>query len=425
MRILQVIHDFVDTQLAGSELYTYYLSKELKKRHEVAIMYYSNSESDFAIKEGEYHGLRTFIVNIPVTNMYRWSRFNYQNKQTDALFGKILSVFNPQIIHFQHLLFSSMNFPSIAKALRYPSIHTLHDFYLVCPMITLLDRNSNLCEKINKTKCILCFLDYFGKKNTVFRAYWVRAFYHLLWKRNNMVNKGVFRDVDLFISPSQFLMGKFIKYGLPPEKIIYSDNGMNTGIIKDNLPKRTSPACMTFGYLGGNREEKGIRLLIEAFNQIKSAQLHIYGKNVEKQYGDMAKNPNIKFKGLISDEQKAETFEEMDALIFPSICFENSPVAIHEAFMFQKAVITSDIGGMAELVRDGENGLLFRAGDVEELRRKIRYCINNPDGVRRMGQSAPKIKSIRENVEELEKIYEEIVSQRIPPYRANRGQRGK
>ena len=415
MKVLQIIHQFLDTNVAGSELYTYYLSRELSKSHDVSILYYSNdNQKDFFLKKGKYENISTYIINIPTTSLYYWSLLNYKNKKVDKIFKNILETYKPDIIHLQHLLYSSMNFPIIAKSKHIPTIHTLHDFYLICHCIKLIDHKLDRCEDINIRKCFMCILRPYSSINflrkLVFEAlYCGRLFYHIAWARKKAVRK-VFQEVDLFISPSNFLKDIFLQNGLTSDKIIYSDNGMNYEIknTKYNVNKDINNP-LTFAYIGGHQIEKGITLLINAFNFIKNANLHIYGTGKEEEYKKLIKNPNIILKGYVQDDKKSEVFSKIDVLIVPSIWFENSPLTIHEAFMFNVPVITSNIGGMKELVWDGINGLHFNVGDVEDLRKKIEYFIENKNEVERMGKNVPKIKSIKENSIELENIYKKLV----------------
>jgi glycosyltransferase involved in cell wall biosynthesis len=169
---------------------------------------------------------------------------------------------------------------------------------------------------------------------------------------------------------------------------------------------------MTFGYMGGHQVEKGVPLLIEAFNRIQNGRLFIYGSGREKEYTSLITNPNIHLKGRVEDDQKARAFALLDVLIVPSIWYENSPLTIHESFMFKVPVLTANIGGMAELVKDGIDGLHFRVADVNDLHRKIVYCTEHPEEVARMGQNTPRIKSIEENATEMEEIYRRLMSSR-------------
>ena len=88
---------------------------------------------------------------------------------------------------------------------------------------------------------------------------------------------------------------------------------------------------------------------------------------------------------------------------------ENSPLTIREAFMSKTPVIASDIGGLSEMVQDGETGLLFKAGDSRDLFKKIRYFIDNPIEVERISKKIKKVKTIEENAKEMEAIYRELI----------------
>jgi glycosyltransferase involved in cell wall biosynthesis len=75
-------------------------------------------------------------------------------------------------------------------------------------------------------------------------------------------------------------------------------------------------------------------------------------------------------------------------LVLPSEWYENAPVSVLEAFAQGKPVIAARIGGIPELVIDGETGLLFEPGNAEDLRAKIEFLLTNPDLAREMGKKA-------------------------------------
>ncbi len=222
-------------------------------------------------------------------------------------------------------------------------------------------------------------------------------------------------DIDLFIAPSEFIRKEHIKLGIPANKIVYSDYGFSKAWCR-NIPRSTSDK-VRFAYLGTINPHKGLHILIEAFNKIdsKKAELHIYGDltglpiycgYVQK----IAQNQNIIFHGRIENHQLREALMNTDALVVPSIWFENSPLVIHEAFLAGIPVITSNIGGMAELVKDGLNGLLFEIGSVSDLKMKLQMVVDDPDILKKLNHF-PKIKSIEEDAENIEKIYCDLLEQ--------------
>jgi glycosyltransferase involved in cell wall biosynthesis len=134
-----------------------------------------------------------------------------------------------------------------------------------------------------------------------------------------------------------------------------------------------------------------------------------YGRRIKKM---SAANKNIKFMGTFDNREVASVFREIDVLIFPSIWQENSPLVIHEALIAGVLVITSNIGGITELVIDYKNGLLFKAGDVNDLYNKIMLIIRNPEMIKEISSSLSEIKDIDSHAKEIEKFYSKLIDDR-------------
>ena len=100
---------------------------------------------------------------------------------------------------------------------------------------------------------------------------------------------------------------------------------------------------------------------------------------------------------------------DIDILVVPSIWYENSPLVIQEAFAAGIPVMASNLGGMAEAIRDEVDGLLFERGDVEDLAGKLRRFAQEPELLNQLKMGIPSVKSIETEVEELEKIYYELI----------------
>ena len=236
-------------------------------------------------------------------------------------------------------------------------------------------------------------------------------------KRNKYL-LNVLKEIGLLIAPSRFLREKYIGFGVPPEKIIYSDYGMDTKIVKKS--QRSPSDKLIFGFMGTFMPTKGVHVLIDAFAKVPEdrAELKIYGyapNEYHLEYLDLIEKKlkeknNIKMMGKYDIKNIPEILSEIQVLVVPSIWWENSPLTIHEAFMAGVPVITSDIGGMAELVKHKVNGLLFKVGDSEDLYRKIMMLIENPELIRELSANVPSVKSIEENAEELEKIYKDLIA---------------
>jgi glycosyltransferase involved in cell wall biosynthesis len=116
--------------------------------------------------------------------------------------------------------------------------------------------------------------------------------------------------------------------------------------------------------------------------------------------------------GRFENGRVAEVMSGIDVLIVPSIWPENAPLVIQEAFMARVPVIASRVGGIPELVRHGENGLLVETGNPADLQAKMEYLIENPHLLQLYSLDIERIKSIDENAEELEQIYERLIRQK-------------
>jgi len=214
------------------------------------------------------------------------------------------------------------------------------------------------------------------------------------------------QKVNFFIAPSIFLRNMYINYGIPENKIRYMDYGFNkdlvNGVHKD-LSKK-----VRFGFLGRIIPVKGISLLIDAFNELdhSKAELNIYGRlpSSSMYLKKRCINSAIHFKGGYNYNDLAKALSNIDILVVPSLWYENSPLVIHEAFIVKIPVITSNLGGMTELIIHEKNGLLFEPGNVEDLIKKMNLFIENPELIEKYSQKTY-VRSIQEDVREIEKLY--------------------
>jgi len=87
----------------------------------------------------------------------------------------------------------------------------------------------------------------------------------------------------------------------------------------------------------------------------------------------------VRFYGSYRSAELPGLMKDVDWMIIPSIWWENSPVVIQEAFLHGRPIIASNIGGMAEKVTHGVDGLHFRNGSVEDLVDRMTEALTTPD----------------------------------------------
>jgi len=437
MRILQVVHDFLPNAIGGTEIYTYALSKELSKHHEVYLFFKDTkiNENNF-IKKGYFDGLpflsvnpNKYFKNFPYFNLIKHSSYFFgNNKKIDDIFKDLIEEFKPDIIHFQHLIGFSPNLIKIAHEKKIPIVFTVHDYWLLCPKAHLIDNNLNICNIArDKFKCIKClwndglykfkkikinhpktYIEILKNLAKIILNYLKRPYliFYIFYIRPRAIHE-IIKKSDLFISPSYKLKNKLIEYGILKNKLIYLDLGIDD--INFNNVKKTISKKIRFAFIGPVVSYKGIQVLLNAFDNIKDATLDIYGPVINSKFKKFIKNKSIKFKGKFNHQELVEIFSNIDILIVPSICMENSPLVVREAFATKTPVVASDIGGLSEMVQNGKTGLLFKVGDSRDLFEKIRYFIDNPSEIKRMSREIKSIKTIKENASEIDVIYRHLI----------------
>jgi glycosyltransferase involved in cell wall biosynthesis len=205
------------------------------------------------------------------------------------------------------------------------------------------------------------------------------------------------------------LVNFFINNGVDKKKIIYSPYGFYKDKIRRVKKTYRTEDEITFGYIGRIIPAKGVHILLEAFIDSRvSNKLLVFGSvGSELMYlKKLSKSrDNIKFMGGYDNDNICSILEKIDVLIVPSIWPENSPLVIQEAFLSGIPVITSDFGGMRELVTDRKNGFLFPIGRKSILAGLIRKIALNPPILNSLKVSSEDIRSIDEDVNKCYSLY--------------------
>lgn len=432
MKILKVIHGYPNRYNAGSEVYSQTLCQALiGQNHQVVV---------FTRQENAYLQEYTVTwdrdpscpeINLCLINKAH-SRDGYQHGDVDAAFEKLLYQYQPDLVHIGHLNHLSTSIVTVAKKMGVPIVFTLHDFWLMCPRGQFLQDSFSkqpdlypVCHAQENRKCaVQCYWRYFGNQQSEEDiTFWTD------WVRRRMEHiKEITSKIDLFIAPSKYLMGRFTaEFGLPSSKIVYLDYGFDRERLQHRNRKREE--SFVFGYIGTHKQAKGIHHLIEAFSKIPHSLLKIWGSPLEPFTGslkayiqtlDPAIQKRIFWMGGYKNEQIIkEVFNQIDAIVVPSIWGENSPLVIHEALEAKVPVITADFGGMKEFIQHEVNGLLFKHRDPLSLSLQMERFIHSPEFAQNLGmrgylQSEDGcIPCIREHVRDIEALYHKVLQREV------------
>lgn len=371
MRILLVNYRYFIS--GGPEKYMFNIKKMLEDNgHEVipfSIHSNKNVETEYSRYFVEPIGSRdaTYFEECKKTPRVIWqmlSRSIYSVEVEKAIRKEIEEV-KPDLVYIIH--FVNKLSPSVirgAKKMGKPVVLRLSDYFLLCPRFDFMYEKKPCEECLHKgyrtciqRRCV---------KGSLFASL-VRV---MSMKIHSLMN--IYKDVDAFITPSEFLKNKLVENGFDREKI----NCIPT--FTASKSEVGEPRIGEYGlYFGRITEEKGVETVVQAFELLPDHHVKIMGDPTTEEakrlirYVDEKKLQNIEFVGFKSGVELEEIIKGSRYTLIPSVWYDNLPNTALESFQYSKPVIASNIGSLPELVLDGVNGYLFEAGNADELRNKV------------------------------------------------------
>jgi glycosyltransferase involved in cell wall biosynthesis len=379
LRILIASHSHPEVSSGGAEIAAFQLFRGLQARQDCEAWFLGCDRSAGADKLGailsQPYSSREYIY---ATGPFDWFKFANRDQRFRGEIEALFKDLAPDIVHFHHYINFGVEVFQHVKRVA-PSckiVLTLHEYLAIChhygQMIT--KNHHNLCYQSSPARCQHCFPE-FGKSDFFLRKLYIDRFFDL---------------VDIFISPSRFLADRYIAWGIPAAKMLVLENLMPPALM---APAAAPPADNTLrlGFFGQISSLKGIDVIFDAAamlakDEVSTISFEIFGdyrgQPPEFQAAFLERlakaGPNIRFNGPYDRQRVNMLMQSVHAILVPSIWWENSPVVIQEALRNKRPVICSDIGGMAEKVRDGVDGFHFAAGNPIALATLIRRIADNP-----------------------------------------------
>ena len=371
MKICLISNLYPPNVLGGAEIVVEKMALTMvEKGHDVIIVTTSSDDEEHVITRDN-----TTIYQLNTTKLYPtykqteaqgikkpfWHIFDLWNRNTLNAIKNILVRESVDIIHINNFKGLSLSCFKAGKDLTIPVIYESHDFSLICPRANLIRGNNTLCQNRN----FIC--------------------YQYVKEQRRLLNG----NVDLLISPSQFMINKFRE----------NDFFNNTNCVKIPLGVNYNSYktikeydTIDITYIGNLGKHKGVDTLINAFKSISNMniKLHIIGKGYdEEEFKELAKNDDrIFFHGFVDNKDIVDYYEMTNVLVIPSICYDNSPLVVYESFSTGTPVIGSDIGGIPELIIEDYNGYLFEAGNSDSLKEKLVKVINDKELLKNLEKNA-------------------------------------
>ncbi len=433
-RILSICHNHPGVRPGGAEAYAYELHRSLSAHPDYESIFLAKGGPPVG-HSGSVHGGTCFAPTGFGPDEYFFYTDGYD---FDYLMGTqpgkdfytrhfrdFLLAYQPDIVHFQHTLFLGYDMIREVKNTvpDAPILYTLHEFLPICHRNGQMVRTASeeLCDRASPRRCHECFPS-ISPQTFFLRERFVKSHFSL---------------VDQFLAPSDFLRQRYVDWGIPDNKIRTEDYGRIRPVRRARTPQRTRRNRL--GFFGQLSGFKGVDVLLESMRLIeredasavtsrrKTAELpmlRVHGANLELQHGEFQNRFNallaetrdtVTFVGKYDHDHLHELMEQVDWVVVPSVWWENSPLVIQEAFLHGRPVICSDIGGMAEKVTDGVNGLHFTTGDPQSLAAAITRATRSPGLWERFRAGIPDIYPMTDHVEELDRIYSSLLAAKDAP----------
>ena len=299
-------------------------------------------------------------------------------RRTAKSFEALVDRVRPNVLHC-HNIYGRLttSILGVAKRRSLPSVLTVHDYKVVCPSYLML-RDGKPCHACIDGRYYRCAQHRCHKNRIAESAVYSAEAYYARFTDS-------YGAIAAFLCPSRFIADLLIKSGIDSKRVVYHPNSIDA---RNYEPNYEGSYVL---YTGRLSREKGIATLIEAISGT-GIPLRIAGAGpLEPELREqVAKDGNtqVVFEGHCDSAKLADLYRNAAFAVVPSEWYENAPMSILEAFAYGKAVVASRIGGIPELVTDGEQGRLFTWGNCGELRAALCNLWLDKPAQRRMGQNA-------------------------------------
>jgi glycosyltransferase involved in cell wall biosynthesis len=345
------------------------LIAELERRgHDVAVFSMQHPQnlpsrwSEYWVPYVEFRG------DLTVLDRVRAGWRSVRSAESGRKMTSLLADFKPDVVHF-HSVQHHLTLAAVEACLSapIPVVWTLHDYRTVCPATSLL-RATEVCERCAggrfwhgiAGRC---------KSGEVTRSLASVAESYLARLRRTLGR------VDCYVAPSRFLASKVVEMGLPARRIEIVPNPVYGEAAPVDAGERRGLL-----YVGRLSAEKGVDCLIEAVAGLENATLSVVGDGPElERLSALADSldADVSFEGWADATGVRARMGEAELLCVPSVWYENCPGVVLEAVIAGLPVVASDIGGLTELLEEGQAGWLAPPGDPAAWCRTISKALGD------------------------------------------------
>ncbi len=367
-------------RFGGVETYYFSLIEMLQKRgHPIAafaMQHPRNEPSPWAW---------AFVSPVDYADRRPWARLRAAARalysfEARRKLDQLLRAFRPDVAHLQHI-YRQLS-PAVLDALAargVPIVQTVHDYWMVCPNRRMyLTRPQRMCYRCKGGRFYHAIIQrcvYDGLATSVLGA--MEAYLQRLTQIYR-------RRVRTFIVPSRFMAQRLAEAEIDPTRIVTLPYFLEASQFTPNFDGEGVL------FVGRLEVEKGVQVLLQAARMLPTIPFRIAGSgSSEAAFKAQAANlANVSFLGGLSPEQVRAAMQQARIVVVPSVWHDIAPLVLLEAFASGTPVVATAVGGIPEIVRDGETGLLVPPGDATAMAEAVQKLYNTPSDVASMGKAA-------------------------------------
>ena len=401
MKIL-LVHNFYGSEAPSGENQVFEAEKNLLLEYGHEVEEFTRHSDE--IRSTGWIGLITGALSTPF------------NPFSVKLIREKIKTFKPAILHVHN------TFPLISPSIFYgvggdaAVVLTLHNYRLFCPAAIPM-RDGKICTECLDRQSVLPALNsgcYRGSRFATIPLATNVALHRWLGTWNN--------NVDAFITLTEFQRRRVVEAGLSAGRTFVKPN-FYPGSPKVVPWSNRRPRVVFVGRLTA---EKGVEALVRAWlNWGESApELCIAGDGpLRTKLAQLAAKDlsvPIRFLGQLESTVAHAEISQARLLVLPSECFEGFPMVVREAFAFGTPVAVADIGPLASLVQDRQNGILFQSANPDSLLRVIKRAWGEPGLLEALGGGARLEFEAKYTSETNYKMLMDIYREAISMFKGNR-----
>lgn len=302
----------------------------------------------------------------------QWRLFKelFRSRDVEKNLTALVRAERPQVAHLHNVYHQlSASIFLTLRRLGLPQALTVHDAFPLCPNHNLL-KGETLGEQYFKNKLYNC-VRYKCVHGELLPsvAGTLEAYYYRL--------AGIWRHIDRFICPSEFMKNKMVEYGFPEQKM----RVVNYPLTR--LPTIVPPLGKNIVFLGRIHYEKGIKIFLRAVRDLRDYSIVIAGNGPEDGWVDdfikQERLTNVAKINWVTGADWEKVIADARVVVVPSVFFETSGLVALEALAWGRLVVGADRGALPETIIDGETGLLAKPEDPADLARVIREAMSLSD----------------------------------------------